>query len=718
MAEAITDAAGTGGTIYVESGTFDGFTLTGFHGSDLVIEGGTGGGTTIFDSQIYLHHNDASIFLRNFTAHGADADAGVNTLGTAGTSGDNTPTILALNNSGTITLEHLVVSHESDTPIHIDDHSGAVLLDDVNASNSGNGADINNTAGDKNVIVTNSIFNNNADTGLKVVSNGSIGLNYVIANDNANIGAYLETSGDVIVMNSQFMDTPACQDECVAEGCTEYNNTCTEWGICWFLIFPYPCCKNWEQGGCKSTGCIDWEEECDEGNHSQNIGLSINNTNTEAFETSLCNVTAKNNDEAQIVLTAPTGEEGSNFVYNLCDIDAGDSCGDEIFFYGGLQWTIVSDPACPFGQQRGTGEDADKCFRYINGKWEYTVRAQPPCPYGQSLRNGVCKEYHHEQWDYKGIASYQYKCPSGQTKIGSKCYQWRCGWFGCYWKKKGYAEKVYDDCGQGWTRSGSKSYEVTPAYWETIGDPQPKCPEGQETGHPRSSKCYEWHDGYWDERGDVLTEPTSNITVNTWNVTGDIFSDTLLNLIPCTGEGEHGHCGCPCGGDEEECELCEEVCELPLECGDGFVTEGEQCDDGNTSDGDGCSSDCTSEPMNCEGSWGDCVGECGTGTQTYTITRSAAYGGTECAYSHGETRSCDLDPCPIDCVGDWGDCVGECGTGTQTYTVTTPAQYGGAECKYEDGEQQACDLDPCPIDCNGAWVRAKDHVAQAFRRTR
>ncbi|WP_244923988.1 DUF4215 domain-containing protein [Enhygromyxa salina] len=39
-------------------------------------------------------------------------------------------------------------------------------------------------------------------------------------------------------------------------------------------------------------------------------------------------------------------------------------------------------------------------------------------------------------------------------------------------------------------------------------------------------------------------------------------------------------------------ETCMEGVPLPLNCGDGILTEDEACDDGNTQDGDGCSSDC------------------------------------------------------------------------------------------------------------------------------
>lgn len=110
--------------------------------------------------------------------------------------------------------------------------------------------------------------------------------------------------------------------------------------------------------------------------------------------------------------------------------------------------------------------------------------------------------------------------------------------------------------------------------------------------------------------------------------------------------------------------------------------------------------------VDCVGNWGSCEGPCGsTGTQTYTITTPAQNGGAACAFADGATRTCDTDPCPIDCVGDWGVCEGPCGsTGTQTFTITTSAQYGGAACQYDDGTTRDCQTDPCPIDCVGDWT--------------
>ena len=72
MADAISDALASDadGTILVEAGTFDGFELTSFGESgspvNITIQGGVGG-TTYFDSQIFIHDNYANIILRDFT---------------------------------------------------------------------------------------------------------------------------------------------------------------------------------------------------------------------------------------------------------------------------------------------------------------------------------------------------------------------------------------------------------------------------------------------------------------------------------------------------------------------------------------------------------------------------------------------------------------------------------------------------------------------------
>lgn len=62
----------------------------------------------------------------------------------------------------------------------------------------------------------------------------------------------------------------------------------------------------------------------------------------------------------------------------------------------------------------------------------------------------------------------------------------------------------------------------------------------------------------------------------------------------------------------------------------------------------------TLAPVNCVGSWGpydSCSDLCGGGTQTrrYTVTRSAAHGGSPCEHSDGyeQTRSCNTYSCDV-----------------------------------------------------------------------
>ena len=340
MQDAIDDISSNGmpydGTINVEAGTYAGFDIIGFSGSDLVIQG-AGIGTTNFNSQVYLTGNSANITLRNFSTVGRNGR--YNTSGVFTTLGD-TPTILALNNSGTISLEYLDVVHNSDTQIYIYSHTGDVVLDNVNSHGNGNdkGTWINNSAGtgdveisnsdfysdtddalyvessgsvllnnvtatdsgngsgdygadirnqgsptNENVTILNSVFNNNMDTGLWVLSSGQIILDNVTANDNYNNGAYLETSGDkVIVKDSEFLDT--------VEGLT------------------------------------------------QEYGLQINNTGSHV--TSLCNVsitTSENYEELQLNSPFSPG----SYVYNICSLNIPDNDGSEIYVYGGTSSSRV-----------------------------------------------------------------------------------------------------------------------------------------------------------------------------------------------------------------------------------------------------------------------------------------------------------------------------------------------------------------------------------------
>jgi hypothetical protein len=98
-------------------------------------------------------------------------------------------------------------------------------------------------------------------------------------------------------------------------------------------------------------------------------------------------------------------------------------------------------------------------------------------------------------------------------------------------------------------------------------------------------------------------------------------------------------------------------------------------------------------PVDCEGTWGPnggwgtCTGSCGTQpsqSRTYSVTKEAAHGGTQCPYSDGETqtRNCGtIIPCPVDCEGYYTDpaCPTACGTAETTVKknwITTKASSG------------------------------------------
>jgi hypothetical protein len=154
------------------------------------------------------------------------------------------------------------------------------------------------------------------------------------------------------------------------------------------------------------------------------------------------------------------------------------------------------------------------------------------------------------------------------------------------------------------------------------------------------------------------------------------------------------------------------------------------------------------DPVDCEGSWSECSGPCGTtGSQTFTITTPAENGGAACDYADGATQSCQneacepegecptvcgyeggqvpdgqggyktcaaTDPCPVPCVlGDYDTCSAECGGGTQTQIILVPAQYGGA-C---EPDTRACNTDPCPIDCEGDWGECEGECGSTGTQT-
>ena len=168
-----------------------------------------------------------------------------------------------------------------------------------------------------------------------------------------------------------------------------------------------------------------------------------------------------------------------------------------------------------------------------------------------------------------------------------------------------------------------------------------------------------------------------------------------------------------------------------VEAGEGLSTEtGDDithviacvstCDDVPEDETVSCSTDPVPCPIDCVGewdSWGTCSHSCGadgTRQRTFGVSRAAAHGGEQCAYTAGESgsESCNTNvDCPVDCVGEWGSwsnaCSVSCGGGfdTRTFAVQTEAAFGGVECANDDDETstQVCSTQDCPVDCEGDW---------------
>ena len=127
-------------------------------------------------------------------------------------------------------------------------------------------------------------------------------------------------------------------------------------------------------------------------------------------------------------------------------------------------------------------------------------------------------------------------------------------------------------------------------------------------------------------------------------------------------------------------------------------------------------------PVNCEGTWGPdggwgtCTGSCGTQpsqSRTYSVTKEAAHGGSQCPYSDGETqtRNCGtIVPCPVDCQGYYTDpaCPTACGQAESTVTknwITTTQQVGtGAACPPSTSTKSCPATAVCPVDCRGYYT--------------
>jgi len=202
------------GTIYVEQGNYQGgestinfnnFNLSNISNADLTITGGwnTSTGTTTSTSTF----NNVSIIIGTST----------NPWG------------------GTLTLNNLTITNPTNTGITVNAQTN-INLSNVTVTNSTNGAgaelnagndvsinnstfDRNKTAGAiiravRNVSIANSSFSNPANArrqivGLDIITDGSVSLLNVLANENREAGATIDAGGAVSIANSGFSGTKA-----------------------------------------------------------------------------------------------------------------------------------------------------------------------------------------------------------------------------------------------------------------------------------------------------------------------------------------------------------------------------------------------------------------------------------------------------------------------------------------------------------------------------
>ncbi len=188
-------------TVYVEGGLYT--ESPNIDGSDwdplylpnkLVLEGISGSGATTVSGSITIS-NLVDFILRGFTV---------------------TDGVSASGNSGTLTLEELVVDSAPGNGITVTNHSGDVVLSNVQAnSNTGDGASLGTlgTPIGGAITVQNSTFNGNGNAGIYAIADtGPITLDNVTARDNVTgSGAELaintpDPANKILVRNSTFKE--------------------------------------------------------------------------------------------------------------------------------------------------------------------------------------------------------------------------------------------------------------------------------------------------------------------------------------------------------------------------------------------------------------------------------------------------------------------------------------------------------------------------------
>jgi hypothetical protein len=193
----LNNAAPDDSTVYVEDGVYtedpvvDGTDWTN-RPSQFNLQSLNGSGSTAIDGSLSIH-NMLSVVLQGFSI--------IDGLDAAG-------------NTGTLTVNDVVVDGSAGTGISISGQDGDVELDSVQSNNNaGSGADIDNTAGSGDVTITDSTFNDNNTTagsgqqaGLSVGSNGAVLLDNVQANGNLDGDGAVITADSTTVLGGSFND--------------------------------------------------------------------------------------------------------------------------------------------------------------------------------------------------------------------------------------------------------------------------------------------------------------------------------------------------------------------------------------------------------------------------------------------------------------------------------------------------------------------------------
>jgi hypothetical protein len=163
-----------GGKIYVEAGSYPGFTINGsswtLNKPTLIDLIGAGSSSTNITTSVSIS-NMVNFYMTGFNL--------INQLNFQ-------------NNTGTIKLTDVKIKYTGGGGLFITSHSGPVSINNLTVYESnGYGAYIDNTNGTGSVTITNSYFKNNNSDGLVIYSNGAVTLSNVHSSKNANSGAYI-----------------------------------------------------------------------------------------------------------------------------------------------------------------------------------------------------------------------------------------------------------------------------------------------------------------------------------------------------------------------------------------------------------------------------------------------------------------------------------------------------------------------------------------------